>query len=788
MQRSPVILTAGLVAIGLTVATPPTPAGAQTTAIPVSDTAWSLRDHDGQSFGSFSDPDEQCLGHFDNGGARADDPWTLASPSGAISMTVALVAGSLHYSVSRRGTLVVQDSHLGMQRFDASFGSGLTLVSASTPTTIDENYALPHGKTSQLRNHATERTLEFRNPSGKRIQLIFRAYDDGVAFRYRFPETSWALYTVTDELTTFYIAANGRAVLQPYWPESLHEIVRTENPPHDVGGWALPALFDLGHSWVMLAESDVDKSFYAAQIDVGAGDREYRVKVPENNYGTREPTWTLPWEMPWRVIIVGSDVGTVIESNLVSHLADPSRISDTSWIRPGRVSWHWWSGGWVGNMNTLRNYVDFAQSMGWEYSLVDADWDDWHADEAMEDLVDYAAGRGVGIFLWYNSAGPQNDYTFSPRDRMWDPDIRRAEMAKLASWGVKGIKVDFFESEKQVMIQDYLGILEDAAASELLVSFHGSTPPRGWSRTWPNMMTTEAVRGAEYYKFDSSFPEDAPLHNVQVAFTRNVVGPMDYTPVTFSDNIYPHITTDAHELALSVVFESGLVHLADNIASYQAQPQVVQDFLMEVPAAWDEIRFIEGDPSSHIVLARRKGADWYLGGLNGTGSPRDVSIDLTQFGYAGSRGTRISDGDTPRTFSSGPITGTQLDLTMSPYGGFVAQLPLAPADITIMPIGDSLTEGVGRSRLSLDVIQPNPFTASTQVTYTLTGRSLTLLTVYDPAGRRVRTLVNAAQPAGTHSVSWDGTDEAGSPVAAGVYFCHLSVGELTATRRVQRLR
>jgi alpha-glucosidase len=766
VRRSGFIVAAPLVAIGLIVAIAPARAGVQTA----------------------KSTSELRASRVDQAGREDGGSWTLVSPSGAISMTVELEAESLHYSVSRGGTLVVQDSGLGLRRSDTGFCTGLTLVSASIPSTLDANYTMPHGKTFHLRDHATEQILEFSNACGRRIQLIFRAYDDGVAFRYRFPETSSSLYTVTDELTTFRIAANGRAVLQPRLPESLYSIVPTESPPGGVGGWALPALFDLGHSWVMLAESDVNNSFYAAQIDVGVGVREYRIKIPDNNYGTREPRWTLPWEMPWRVIIVGEDVGTVVESNIVTHLADPSRISDTSWIRPGRVSWHWWSGAWTGSMSVLEDYVDLAQSMGWEYSLIDADWDDYHSDQAMEQLVDYAAARGVGIFLWYNSAGPQNNYPYSPRDKMWDPAIRRVEMAKLAAWGVRGIKVDFFDSEKQIMIQDYHGILEDAAAQQLLVDFHGSTPPRGWARTWPNMMTTEAVQGAEFYKFDASFPANAPLHNVRLAFTRNVVGSMDYTPVTFSDNIYPHITTNAHELALSVVFESGLLHLADKIVSYQAQPQAVQDFLREVPAAWDEIRFIEGDPSSHVVLARHKGAVWYLGGLNGLGSPRNVSIDLTQFGYSGSGGTSINDGGTSRTFSSGPITGTQLNVTLSPYGGFVAKLPPAPADVTIGSVGESDDGGEGRAPLSLDVIQPNPFTSATRITYTLPGGVKTLLAVYDPAGRRVRALVNGAEPAGTHRVSWDGTDDAGTPVAAGVYFCRLSAGEQTAARSVQRLR
>ncbi|MBM3287106.1 MAG: glycoside hydrolase family 97 protein [Candidatus Eisenbacteria bacterium] len=716
-----------------------------------------------------------------------DGAWTLVAPSGAVSMTVELIDGRLQYSVARADTAVLERSNLGMARADTEFESGLELAWASTPIVVDEDYTVPHGKVSRSRVRAVTQSIEFRNPSGHRMQLAYRVSDDGAAFRYRFPEASGVLHTVTDELTTFRIAANGRAILQRRWPESIHEIVPTESPPSSFGGWALPILFDLGHSWVMLGESDVDGSFCAAQIDIGARTREYRVILPSNNYGTREPSWTLPWEMPWRVVIVGPNAGAVIESNLVNDLADPCALPDASWIRPGRASWHWWSGASIGNMATLEAYVDLAQSMAWEYSLVDADWDDYHSEAAMQGLIDYAAARGVGVFLWYNSAGPQNGFTFSPRDRLWDPAVRRAEFDRLASWGVAGVKVDFFDSEKQIMIRHYLGILEDAAERGLLVSFHGSTPPRGWSRTWPNMVTTEAVRGAEYYKFNPDFPADAPLHNVRVAFTRNVVGPMDYTPVTFSDNTYAHLTSNAHELALSVVFESGLVHLADRISSYKSQPQVVQDFLSDLPVAWDEVQFIEGDPSTHVLLARRKGALWYLGGLNGAESPRSVSVDLTPFGYAGG-GFRISDGLTPRTFSTGPIEGTSLALTIPPRGGFVARFPGAPSGIALDWIGDPLRRAEDRSGIFIDRICPNPFTGSTLIAYTLQSGAAVRLAVYAPSGRRVRALVDARQTAGRHAAIWDGRDEGGMSAPSGVYYFRLAADGEVATGSARRLR
>ncbi|MBD3161869.1 MAG: T9SS type A sorting domain-containing protein [Candidatus Eisenbacteria bacterium] len=726
------------------------------------------------------------LGAF--GPSRAQTAWTLPSPSGQVTMTVRLEDGTLRYSVSREGALVLQESELGIERADAQFATGLMLVSASEPILVDEEYVAPHGKASHLRNHAAEQTLELRNPDGDRILLVFRAYDDGAAFRYSFPDSSVLFHTVTDERTTYRFAGNGRAVLQSFWPESLHEIVPLEDPPGGAGGWALPALFDLGHSWVLLAESDVEKSYFAAHLDEGDEVREYRIKVPETGYGVREPTWKLPWEMPWRAIVVGPDPATVVRSNLVSHLADSSRVSDTAWIRPGRVSWHWWARQPVGSMQVLRSYVDFAQSMGWEYSLVDADWDDYHSDEEMQGLVDYAAARGVGIFLWYNCAGPQNDYTFSPRDRMWDTQIRRAEMAKLSDWGVTGIKVDFFDSEKQTMIQRYQGILEDAAEEELLVCFHGSTPPRGWYRTWPHMMTTEAVRGAEYYLIDHQFPEAAPLHNVRLAFTRNVVGPMDYTPVTFSDEVYQHLTTNAHELALSVVFESGLVHLADDPDSYRAQPEVVQDFLREVPASWDEIRFLEGDPSTHVVLARRKGEDWYLAGINGTTSSREVVLDLAGFDYAGVGAFYIGDGETPRTFAWDHVWGTDFALTLAPRGGFVLRIPGDVTGAPGPPIEETSTEDEERLRLSIDGILPNPFTTTARIACSLSGGAPARLVVYDVAGRRIRSLPAAARPGTTHRFLWDGTDDAGLPVAAGVYFVRLTAGGRSVTKRVQRVR
>jgi hypothetical protein len=242
---------------------------------------------------------------------------------------------------------------------------------------------------------------------------------------------------------------------------------------------------------------------------------------------------------------------------------------------------------------------------------------------------------------------------------------------------VKGVKIDFWQSDKQDRIQQYLDVLSDAADFQLMVDTHGSTLPRGWSRTWPNLMSMEAVQGAEQYKFNRGYPALAPAHNVMLAFTRNVVGPMDYTPVTFSDVDNPHRTTNAHELALSVVFESGLQHFADRPESYLSLPAGPKDFLRTVPAAWDETRLLDGDPGTHAVFARRKGSDWYVGGISGQTTARHQNVALT-FLPAGSYSMLlVRDGADPHTFASEERTvrsGQTIPVDLLPRGGFVMRL------------------------------------------------------------------------------------------------------------------
>ena len=382
----------------------------------------------------------------------------------------------------------------------------------------------------------------------------------------------------------------------------------------------------------------------------------------------------LPWATPWRVAIIGKNLNTIFQSNMVRHLSPENRLNDISWIKPGRASWSWLSDhDSPKDYSKLKKFVDLAVEMGWEYSLVDANWNVMKGGN-IKQLVDYANSKNIGILLWYNSGGPHNTVEEMVRDVMHIPEKRQAEFAKLQEWGVKGVKIDFFQSDKPGMMKLYKDILEDAAKYEIMVNFHGCTIPRGWSRTYPNLITMESVRGAECYTFAETYPENAPYCNTILPVTRNVVGSMDYTPVIFSDMEMPHLTSYGHELALSVLFETGWLHLADKVEAYQNLPEAPKNFLKNVPVVWDESIYITGWPGKEMVVARKKGDTWYVAGVNGENVSKQISIPFEFLEEGKYVAEIITDGKEKNSFSNNlvkvdPIALHQMDL--NPFGGFV---------------------------------------------------------------------------------------------------------------------
>ncbi len=314
---------------------------------------------------------------------------------------------------------------------------------------------------------------------------------------------------------------------------------------------------------MLLTEAALNGTYVGMHLNANPTDGQYHLRFPEPNEAFNSlhirPEVTLPWTSPWRVIHLSDSLNGIVTANLVHHLAKPSTVADTDWIKPGKASWSWWYySDSPQDYNQLTPYVDFAAEMGWAYSLVDANWNRMKNGD-LEKLAAYAKEKGVQLLVWYNSGGPNNVVTEEPRDLMHTPEARREAFAMLRDLGVAGVKIDFFQSDKQPIIQQYIDILEDAAEYQLLVNFHGCTLPRGWARTYPHLLTMEAVFGAEAYKFAERYPAYAPTHNTILPFTRNVVGSMDFTPVALSMSTHPRRTTTAHELALPVVFESGLL-------------------------------------------------------------------------------------------------------------------------------------------------------------------------------------------------------------------------------------
>jgi hypothetical protein len=635
---------------------------------------------------------------FASHGAKANNRWTLSSPDDQVTITTVLTepsqtaaGGHLSYTIEHgqgdRRCEVIPPSPLGIQRADQTFLDGLKFVAAGKVQLIDEQYRMLHGKRANCRIVANRQTITFENASGARLQIDLHVADHGAAFRYGFPDTDGVLRTVTGEATGFHLPTGALAWMQPYhepskWTPAYEDYFQNGIPagtsaPGEAG-WSFPALFHLPKPdrWILLTEAAIDGTYCGSRLQQTATDNIYHIRFPQqgegNGVGEVCPSSTLPWKTPWRVVMVADSPAGIVESTLVTDLNPPCALDDTDWIRPGRVSWSWWSDhDSPRDYDKLRDFVDLAAEMGWEYSLVDANWTLMDKGDVRQ-LARYAKDKGVGLLLWYNSGGPHNIVTEKPRGCLCDGQVRRFEFDLLNQWGVKGVKVDFFHSDKQDMMQLYLDILRDAADHKLMINFHGCTLPRGWSRTYPNLMSMEAVRGAECYTFASEYPEKAPWHNTILPFTRNVVGPMDYTPVTFTNGGYARRTTAAHELALAVVYESGWLHFADRTSAYRGLPSAPRQFLQSIPVTWDDVRYLDGYPGRYAVLARRKGSDWYIAGINGQEEPCDVSLDLSFLPTGETTATLIEDGPDDRLADRQVSVAPQksLKITMRPRGGF----------------------------------------------------------------------------------------------------------------------
>lgn len=654
---------------------------------------------------------------------------TVDSPDRRLTLALLLdTHGTPSCTVRARGTEVVPPSPLGLALDDADFTTGLTLVDRGRTRTVRVRYELFQGKVSRVHRTAAERTVTLENGQGLRVHVVLYADDDGVAFRLRFPDRGDGITrTVTAETTavTLTVPADGGAQFtQPYTPKSPKYqewyVPRAQHATPVLGtattsaqGASFPLLArtearDGSTWWVLAGESGMDGTYpgcHLAQPVTRDGRVTYTVAFPTDdealgNLGPGAPRVTGAWQTPWRFLAVARDPARLADTTLATDLAVPCAVRDTSWIRPGAAAFSWLTAPTSPTSleQTLR-WFDLAKTMGWPYALVDAKWDTMTdaagAAVPLERLVAEADARGIRLFLWYNSAGENNDATANtPRDKIADPAVRRATFARLRDLGIAGIKADGWQSDKQQLIARQREVLEDAAEFRLHVVLHNTTVPRGWDRTYPHLLGVEAGIASEYYANTKPYADQIPEQNTIASITRNAVGAFDYGTTLLAPYVYApnrRRTTDAHELALTVVYQSGFNGFADGPDVYLAQSPEVRELLGTVPVVWDETRHLAAAPGSHVVVARRSGRTWYVAGINGrtasiwpgldssvsgytapVGEAQQLTVDLRELGVGRVDARLFSDTSAnDGTLRTAVVRGARLTVRTAPFGGFL---------------------------------------------------------------------------------------------------------------------
>ena len=575
----------------------------------------------------------------------------LTSPNGKLS--VEIKGGQLMIAYQGQQVLQMKDAQAALP------------LKALKAKKVKADYTMIEGKRSHCSNEANEYRVG---------QMTVRLYNDGLAYRYESPVKEQAAYVIPEGMKRWMMqwtdgAENFYPLMTTYKEKAQRSFSAVSK---DADGncvrWSFPALLELKDGvFALLTEANIEKGQSASSM-YNEGE-VYRVVEDE-----KIPGGETAGHSPWRLVILGS-LGDVVESTLVTDVSEPCKLEDTSWIKPGLVSWVYWAyNHGSDDYNIIKKYTDLAATLKLPYVLIDAEWDRMKDGKTVEDAVNYAKSMGVKPMIWYNSSVGWIDGAPTPKFRLNKPEDREKEFAWCEKIGVAGVKIDFFSGENQKNMDYCIDLMESAARHHLLVNFHGATVPRGWQRTYPNLLSTEGVYGAEWYNNVATFTDKAACHNATLPFTRNVIGPMDYTPCAFSDSQHPHITSHAHELALTVLFESGLQHLADRPESFLAQPKAVQDFLSTLPAAWDETRFVSGYPGESCVLARRSGNTWYVAGINGTDNEKTLTVplDFLKGKYAA---TLFADsGSKEEPWRIETIQKLPATVTCQPRGGFIFRI------------------------------------------------------------------------------------------------------------------
>jgi alpha-glucosidase len=608
-----------------------------------------------------------CLLFLAGNMAKAVPLYHVKSPDGKITVTVT-TSGQVRWSVTHDGTPVLSPSAISM-----TLSTGLVLgqhavVQKVKELAADQVLSTPFYKKSQVHDVYNQLTLQFKG----RYELIFRVYDDGAA--YRFVTGMKGDIVVNNEQADF----NFDSDKQVYLPfvndyrnkdkfntsfESLYDHLHLSEIKTDSLAF-LPLLVELdGGKKAAILEADLQD--YPGMYLTSTNSAEHALHAVFAPYPTREHVGSLNYmaderagyiattagtrSFPWRVLVLSTEDKQLADNDMVQKLAAPSKLTDVSWIKPGKVAWDWWNDWNIShvdftagiNVPTYKYYIDFAAANKLEYIIIDEGWSDDHdltkSKLDIQQIVDYGRQKNVGVILWST----------------WYAITRDAAglMKSFSAMGVKGFKIDFIDRDDQSVVRSLYQIAQLAADQHMLVDFHGMYKPSGITRTYPNVINCEGVKGMENDKWGGA-KDLHPVYDVSIPFIRMLAGPMDYTPGAMRNatrsafravNANPMSQgTRCHQLAMYTVFEAPLQMLSDNPTTYMHE-QESTDFISAVPTTFDQTVALDGRVAEFVCLARKKGDTWYAGALNNWNN-RDLSIDLSFLGEGKYRAVIFEDG------------------------------------------------------------------------------------------------------------------------------------------------
>ena len=622
----------------------------------------------------------------------------VTSPDERLSVVLFAKDGKMKYSVTYDEQPVVLESEMGLVANIGDFSNGMSWIKTDYDK-VTKDYTMAQAKASRIHYEANRMDVDFENASKQRITVTLLVSNNDVAFRYslyRGKNDNPKCAVIEREVTSFRFPDGSTTFLCPQigpmqgWERtkpSYEEDYKADRPMTERSqfglGYTFPCLFRLGDSgWALVSETGVSSAYCGSRLSDYDPARGYTIAYPEqgefNGIGSATPGLSLPGSTPWRTITIGKTLKPIVETTVMYDVVDPL-YEATQPFKPGRYTWSWlvWQDNSI-NYDDQVQFIDLASAMGFEYCLVDNWWDKNIGRERMAELSRYAQSKGVRLMLWYNSNGYWNDAPQTPRDCMSTSYAREREMRWLKSIGAAGIKVDFFGSDKQPMMQLYEDILTDANDFGLQVIFHGCTLPRGWERMYPNYVASEAVLASENLHFGQGAC-DAEARNACIhPFIRHTVGSMDFGGSTLNkhynkDNQHgtTRRTSDVFALATAVLFQSSVQHFALAPNNLEDAPAWAVEFMKQVPTTWDEVRFLDGYPGRYCIVARRSGSKWYVAGINAEAQPVKTKVDLSML-RSGSPVTVYSD-DTRLTGSSKTtlLKAQMLSVVIPQNGGVV---------------------------------------------------------------------------------------------------------------------